>query len=62
MPSFLLVDKEGFSMQIKLSFEEFEIFFNADRSAKPFLKRNQATTFLKNFQGHFVLHIYVIVR
>ena len=27
MLSFVVVDKEGFSIQIKLSFEEFEIFF-----------------------------------
>ena len=51
MLSFVVVDNEGFSIQIKLSFEEFEIFFKADRSAWPFLKRNQASKLLKNFQG-----------
>ena len=33
-----------------------KIFFTADRSACPILKRNQAPKFLENFQVHFVLY------
>ena len=58
MLSFFLVDK-GRLFFTKLTFHEFEIldiFFTADRSAWPDLKRNQAAKFLNNFQLHFVLY------
>ena len=58
MLSFLLV-KNGRLFFTKSSFEKFEIheiFITADRSAWPVLKRNQAATFWKNFQVHFVLY------
>ena len=49
---FLLVDK-GRLFFTKLSFEVFEVFLTQRRSW-PILKRNQAATFLKNFQVNFV--------
>ena len=49
MHSFLLVDNERLFFT-KLSFEKFEIFFTADRSALPVLKRNQAAKSLKIFR------------
>ena len=54
--SFLLVDK-GRLFFTKLSFEEFEIheiFITADQSV--LLKRNQAATFLNNFQVNLELY------
>ena len=58
MLSFLSMDKGRFFFT-KSSFEKFEIheiFITADRSAWPFLKRNQAAKFLKNFQVRFLLY------
>ena len=49
MHSFLLVDNERLFFT-KFSFEKFEIFFTADRSALPALKRNEAAKFLKIFR------------
>ena len=49
MYSFLLVDNERLFFT-KFSFEKFEMFFTADRSTLPALKRNEAAKFLKIFR------------